>query len=237
MTISKLSKGSILSPNHYNGRAYKITRITIHEMAAVWTADRCGEWFKSQTRIASSNYGIGNDGKIMCYVEEQNAAWTSADWDNDNRAITIEVSNSYMGGDWPISDAAYKSLVALCADLHKRYGIPVQYKGYPADGHTEHKMFYNTACPGPYIHNLLASGKLINDIKKAMNQEGELVATKEEMKQIAQYSAEYVYGDADKKANLNMYNATHWGYLNTKKLVERVAAIEKKLDAVLAKLE
>lgn len=168
MTVSRLSKGSILSPNHYDGRAFKITRITIHEMAAVWTAQQCGWWFRDGTDNASSNYGIGNDGTIMCYVEEQNAAWTSANWDNDNRAITIEVSNSYMGGDWPISEAAYKSLVALCADICNRYGIVPNYNGTPNASFTEHKMFASTACPGPYIHALLTSGKIINDIRNAM---------------------------------------------------------------------
>ena len=231
VTVSKLSAKSILSPNHYAGRQYKVTRVTIHEMAAVWSAQRCGEWFAYQTRNASSNYGIGNDGTIMCYVEEQNAAWTSANYDNDNRAITIEVSNSLAGGDWPISDAAYRSLVALCADICTRYGIVPNYNGTPNASFTEHKMFSATACPGPYIHNLLASGKIIRDIRNKMaGTEGELVATKEEMKQIAKYCAEYVWGDADKKANLNMYNALHWAYNNTKKLVERVAVIEKALD-------
>lgn len=230
MTVSKLSKGSILSPNHYAGRAFKVTKVTIHEMAAVWSADRCGEWFKYQTNNASSNYGIGNDGKIMCYVEEQNAAWTSANWDNDNRAITIEVSNSYMGGDWPISDAAYRSLVALCADICTRYGIVPNYNGTPNASFTEHKMFYNTACPGPYIHNLLASGKLINDIKNKMNGEGELiVATQEEINRIAVAVNSYVYGDADKKADLNAYNTRRWTYSNTKDIISRIERLEKTL--------
>lgn len=169
MTISSLSSGSILSPNHYQGRAYPITKITIHEMAAVWTARRCGEFFRDSTRNASSNYGIGNDGDIMCYVDEDNAAWTSSNWENDNRAITIETSNSIMGEDWPISDKAYNSLVKLCADICLRYNIIPEYDGTPNASFTEHKMFANTACPGPYIHNLLASGKLIEDIRSAMS--------------------------------------------------------------------
>lgn len=183
MTVSSLSKGSILTPNHYDGRAFKITRVTIHEMAAVWTAQRCGEWFRDGTRNASSNYGIGNDGTIMCYVEEQNAAWTSANWDNDNRAITIEVSNSLMGGDWPISDAAYRSLVALCADICERYKIVPVYNGTPNASFTEHKMFAATACPGPYIHDLLASGKLIRDITAKMTEKEEIEMTLKEIQQ------------------------------------------------------
>ena len=168
MTISSLASGAIYTPNHYNGRAYPVTRVTIHEMAAVWTAQRCGEFFRDSTRNASSNYGIGNDGTIMCYVDEDNAAWTSADWDNDNRAITIEVSNSQMGGDWPISDAAYDSLIKLCADICNRYGIIPVYNGQKWASFTEHKMFANTACPGPYIHNLLANQKIIMDVRNAM---------------------------------------------------------------------
>ena len=168
MTVSSLSSGTIWTPNYYQGRAYPVTKVTIHEMAAVWTAQRCGEFFRDSTRNASSNYGIGNDGDIKCYVDEDNAAWTSSNWDNDNRAITIEVSNSYMGGDWPISDAAYQSLIKLCADICTRYKITPEYTGTKTASFTEHKMFSATACPGPYIHNLLESGKLIKDVKAAM---------------------------------------------------------------------
>ena len=31
-------------------------------------------------------------------------AWTSSSKSNDSQAITIEVSNSQTGGDWPISE-------------------------------------------------------------------------------------------------------------------------------------
>lgn len=235
MTVSKLSKGSILSHNHYAGRAFKITRVTIHEMAAVWTAERCGEWFKYGTSNASSNYGIGNDGKVMCYVEEQNAAWTSANWDNDNRAITIEVSNSYMGGEWPISAAAYNSLVALCADICNRYGIVPNYNGTPNASFTEHMMFASTACPGPYIHGLLASGKIIRDVTAKMKGE-DVAITQQEIDRIAAACNSYVYGAADKKANLNAYNAQHWGYEYARKAYDKAVALDKKLDQIIKKL-
>ena len=189
--VSTLSNGSILSPNHYSGRAYPVTKVTIHMMAAVWSADQCGVWFRDGTRNASSNYGIGDDGKIMCYVEEQNAAWTSSNWDNDNRAITIEVSNSQMGGDWPISAAAHKSLVALCADICTRYGIVPDYNGTPGASYTEHKMFAATSCPGPYIHNLLASGRLIGEIRNKMNGDDDIV-TEQDKKDIARLTAEEI---------------------------------------------
>ena len=223
MPISSLSKGNIFSPNHYNGRAYKVQGITIHMMAAVWSADQCGIWFARGTRNASSNYGIGNDGKIMCYVDEANAAWTSSSYDNDNRRITIEVSNSSYGGDWPISDAAYRSLVALCADICNRYGITPHYNGTPNASFTEHKMFAATSCPGPYIHNLLASGKIINDIKNAMN--GDEMITVEDKKDIARLTADEILNRAlavnGEKKPIPVWQLLSWAYHYAKGLFNR----------------
>lgn len=44
-------------------------------------------------RQASSNYGIGYDGRIGMYVEEKDRSWCSSNAANDNRAITIEVAS------------------------------------------------------------------------------------------------------------------------------------------------
>ena len=40
-------------------------------MAGVLSAEACGRIFQNANRQASSNYGIGNDGKIACYVGER----------------------------------------------------------------------------------------------------------------------------------------------------------------------
>ena len=262
MTVSNLASRSILTSNHYAGRAYNITRVTIHEMAAVWSAERCGLFFRDGTQNASSNYGIGNDGDIICYVEEQNAAWTSANWDNDNRAITIEVSNSFMGGDWPISGAAYESLVALCADICKRYGIMPEYNGTPYASFTEHKMFYPTACPGPYIHELLESGELINDIKAAMFPKPKPEPDKEELKMTLNEIKYAILGfkgawkDFDGKVHSNKADinqlineaARPWSYKNPnletkdtyqilRDIRDGVERIEDKLEDAIKKLD
>ena len=98
-------------------------------------------------------------------MHEKDRAWTSGSGSNDASHVTIEVSNSKVGGDWPISDKAYASLVKLCADICKRNGIPqLVYTGDKNGSLTEHKMFQATACPGPYLHNLIASGKLSQDV-------------------------------------------------------------------------
>ena len=167
MTKSKLTNYTRLSPNGYFPRSANISKITVHHMAGNLTVEQCGAVFASPSRYASSNYGIGTDGRIGCYVEEQNAAWTSSSYWNDNRAITIEVANSSTGGDWPVSDKAWKSLVKLCADICKRYGITPNYDGTTEASFTEHRMYAATSCPGPYLHTRMA--KLVKEVKEEMD--------------------------------------------------------------------
>lgn len=156
MSYSKLTSQYIpaSSSNHSQGRkGYKICKITPHHMAGKLTAAQCGNIFRNPARQASSNYGIGYDGEIACYVDEENRAWTSANKENDCQAITIEVANSSTGGDWPISDAAWKSLVNLCVDICQRYGFRLNYTGDKNGSLTRHNMFTNTTCPGPYLQS------------------------------------------------------------------------------------
>ena len=167
MTHSKLASFCMHSPNGYFPRSDSIRKVTIHHMAGVMTAEQCGNVFASSARQASSNYGIGNDGEIACYVEEENAAWTSSSYWNDNQAITLEVSNSYAGDPWPISDAAWKSMIKLCADICRRYNITPSYTGDTSGTFTEHRMFAATGCPGQYIHERMS--QIVKEVKAAMS--------------------------------------------------------------------
>ena len=156
MSYSKLTNKVMLAheSNYTKGRSgKKICKITPHHMATVWSAERCAESFQNPSRNASANYCIGNDGKIVCNVEEENRAWTSSSGENDNQAITIEVSNSTGAPEWKISDAAWNSLVNLCIDICKRYNFTLTFNGTPSGSLTMHKMFANTNCPGPYLES------------------------------------------------------------------------------------
>jgi uncharacterized alpha/beta hydrolase family protein len=121
-------------------------------MAGNLTIEQCGEIFAPKSRQASSNYGVGSDGRIALYVDESDRAWTSGSTANDNQAVTIEVANSAMGGDWPVSDKALAALIDLCADICKRNGIrQLNFTGDANGNLTMHKYFAATACPGPYL--------------------------------------------------------------------------------------
>lgn len=152
MSNSPLASFTRISPNSTRPRNNKILKITPHHCAGVMTAEQIANVFAPTSRQASSNYVIGNDGKVGLVVDEANRAWTSSSSANDNQAVTIEVSNSSTGGDWPVSAAAWNSLVKLCADICKRNGIKsLNWTGNANGNLTVHKFFAATACPGPYL--------------------------------------------------------------------------------------
>lgn len=150
---SKLASEFIASPSHQNGRKYPITRVTIHHTAAITTARVTANGFAQASRKASATYCVGNDGSIVQCVRESDMPWASSSYDNDNRAITIEVSNSEKYGQWPVGAKAMEALIALLVDICQRNpGIGrLRYTGDTTGNMTMHKWFANTQCPGPYL--------------------------------------------------------------------------------------
>lgn len=188
-TNSSLVNYTLLSPNYSKGRKC-INRITIHHMAGNLSVERCGQVFANKSRQASSNYGIGTDGRIGLYVSEANRSWCSSNGDNDRMAVTIEVADTTKGvtnKTWEISDKAYQSLINLCADICRRNGytsvMSIDYlvKGTIAQKTkiantyvapkgtlilTQHNYFASTACPADYIKKKW--NNIVSDINKAI---------------------------------------------------------------------
>lgn len=169
MSNSPLATQFIPSP-FFSRRTRKIDTITIHCMAIVGaTAAACGRLFQTAGKNASSNYGIGRDGEIALYVEEDKASWCSSNGANDNRAVTIEVANSAGWPDWPVNDKAWKSIVELCADICVRNGkrrmvwIPdkaqaLKYGAGPEEMNmTAHRWFAAKSCPGNYLYDRMGA--------------------------------------------------------------------------------
>ena len=170
MSNSNLVNVVIELPNCNKPRNNQIKKITIHHMAAVWTVERCGECFANPERQASSNYGIDSDGRVGLYVSESDRAWTSGNAENDNQAVTIEVSNCEMGGDWAVSNKAYAKLIELCVDICQRNGIErLNYTCDTSGNLTIHKMFQATSCPGPYLEARMSD--IANQVNKRLGVE------------------------------------------------------------------
>lgn len=153
MSNSKLVNYTKISPNS-SARTAKIDKITIHHMAGNLSVEACANCFATTSRQASSNYGVGTDGRIGLYVDESRRAWTSSNRDNDNRAVTIEVANDVNGGNWHVSDKALAATIDLCVDICQRNGIKkLNFTGDKTGNLTMHKWFANTLCPGPYLES------------------------------------------------------------------------------------
>lgn len=178
MSNSKLICCTILSPNHSGTRTMPIDRTSVHCMAGNLTVESCGQLFASPSREASSQYGIGSDGRIGQYVKEENRSWCTSSRANDQRAITIEVANNGGAPDWPVSDKAYAALLNLLTDICQRNGKTkvvwfsdkdkaLAYE--PKAGEmvlTVHRWFAAKACPGDYLFERHA--QIANEVNKRL---------------------------------------------------------------------
>ena len=152
MSNSSLVNYVRISPNSTNPRNDKVKKITIHHMAGNLSVETCGNVFAPSSKQASSNYGIGSDGRVGMYVEEKNRSWCSSSASNDNQAITIEVANNSGAPNWTVSDMALAKTIELCVDICKRNGIEkLNYTGDTSGNLTMHCWFAATSCPGPYL--------------------------------------------------------------------------------------
>lgn len=166
MSNSPLVDFTLISPHKTSPRVYPITKITIHHMAGDLTVEQCGQLF--QRREAASNYGIDNKGRVGMYVEEKDRAWCSANYDNDHRAINIELANDGGEPNWHVSDKVIQKCIELCVDICKRNGIDkLIFTGDKNGNLTQHNYFVNTACPGPYLKTKF--GYIAEEVNRLLN--------------------------------------------------------------------
>ena len=172
-TNSKLVSYTKISPNKSVGRRSKIDTITIHCVVGQLSVETIGNVFTPASRQASSNYGIGSDGRIGMYVEEKDRSWCTSSASNDHRAITIECASD-LKHPYAITQTVYNSLINLLVDICKRNEIKsLLWKGdkgligqVDKQNITVHRWFANTACPGDYIYNKL--GQIAVDVNKKL---------------------------------------------------------------------
>lgn len=160
MSNSPLVNYTKISPNKSSPRNHKIDTVTIHCVVGQCSVETLGNVFAPTSRQASSNYGIGYDGRIGMYVEERDRSWCSSNAANDNRAITIEVASDTKEP-YAVNAKAYAALIDLLADICKRNGIKeLVWSTNKADrvnhkngcNMTVHRDYANKSCPGTYLY-------------------------------------------------------------------------------------
>lgn len=162
-TNSPMVSYTKLSPNHSGQRTHSIDRITPHCVVGQCSVETLGNIFLPVSRQASSNYGIGPDGRVGMYVEEKNRSWCSSSNANDQRAVTIECASDTTEP-YAFRDVVYQTLIKLCVDICKRNGKTkllwlgdktktLSYTPKPDEMVlTVHRWFANKSCPGNWMY-------------------------------------------------------------------------------------
>ena len=213
MSNSKLISCTLISPNKNSPRNHKIDTITIHCVVGQCSAERIGEIFKPTSRQASSNYGIGYDGRIGLYVDEADRSWCSSSAANDNRAITIEVASDTKHP-YAVNDKAYAALLDLVEDICRRNGIKKLVWSTSKDDRVNHKNgcnmtvhrdYANKACPGDYLYN--RHGEIAAEVNRRLG----VPAEEQKPEQKPQDDAKSLYrvqlGAFEKKDNATAFAA------------------------------
>ena len=176
-TNSSLVSYTKLSPNHSGQRTHSIDRITPHCVVGQCSVETLGNIFYPSSRQASSNYGIGADGRVGMYVEEKNRSWCSSSNANDQRAVTIECASDTTEP-YAFKDVVYQKLIALCVDICKRngkkkllwLGDKTKTLDYSPKSDemvlTVHRWFANKSCPGDWLYSRL--GDLASKVTAAL---------------------------------------------------------------------
>ncbi len=182
-TNSPLVSYTKLSPNHSGQRNHAIDTITIHCVVGQCSVETLGNIFAPTSRQASSNYGVGVDGRIGMYVEEKNRSWCTSSAANDHRAITIEVASDTTEP-YAVRDNVFAALLDLVTDICKRNGIKklvwstnktdrVNHKN--GCNMTVHRDYANKSCPGKYLYD--RHGEIAAEVNKRLGADEPKVET------------------------------------------------------------
>lgn len=186
MSNSPLVSYTRISPNKNSPRNHAIDTITIHCVVGQCSVETLGNIFAPTSRQASSNYGIGFDGKIGMYVEEKDRSWCSSSGANDHRAITIEVASDTKHP-YAVNDKAFAALIDLVTDICQRNGIKkLVWSTNKADrvnhrngcNMTVHRDYANKSCPGDYLYN--RHGQIADEVNKRLGSYQEPVVEKDD---------------------------------------------------------
>ena len=174
MSNSALVNYTKISPNRTSPRKNKIDTITIHCVVGQCSVETLGAIFAPSSRQASSNYGVGYDGRFGMYCEEKDRSWCSSSAANDNCAITIEVASDTTEP-YAVNDKAYAALLDLVTDICRRNGIKKlvwSTKKSERVNHlngcnlTVHRDYANKSCPGNYLYE--RQGAIAAEVNKRL---------------------------------------------------------------------
>lgn len=175
MNNSKLVSYVAYSPNNSGQRTMPVDRITPHCVVGQLGVKDIGALFSKTSYKASSNYGIGSDGSVGLYVDEDKRSWCSSSSANDQRSITIECASDTVHP-YAMAQCVYDKLVDLCVDICQRYKksrliwIPNKQTALSYNPNSDemlltvHRWYAKKECPGEWLYSRLgALAKTVTD--------------------------------------------------------------------------
>lgn len=158
----------LLTINKYSRtgeRQNKIQYIVVHYVGNANTSATANRNYfnnlsKTHKTYASSHYIIGLDGEIIRCIPDDEVAFHSGSYGMNRKSIGIE--NCHPDWNGKFSDNTYNSLVELCADLCKKYNIPI-------NNVIRHYDVTGKSCPKYYVEHQAEWNKLKQDIYNKIN--------------------------------------------------------------------
>lgn len=203
-------KQALLTKNPYSRpgtKLSKVSKIVVHWVGnANSTAQANRNYFeslKTKKIYASSHYIIGLEGEILQCIPEDEVAYHAT----VANGYSIGIENCHPDWNGKFNDKTYGSLIELCADLCKRYGLDAQ------KDIIRHYDVTKKDCPRYYVKNTSAWIKLIQDVKTLM-----------EVKQKDQELMEAVQGIIDFGVTIDI---NVWGDVETMNMKYAKLLIEK----------
>lgn len=154
---------------------------------------------KSKRVYASSQYIIGLQGEIIRDIPENEVAYHAGNLTVNRNSIGIECCHPDWTGKF--NSATYNSLVELCVDLCRRYGLT-------ANNIIRHYDVTRKECPKYYVKNPIEWIEFKNDVASRLGQASQVVEeiVKGEDEEVRRYengkTKEIVYSDTDCKIKL-----------------------------------
>lgn len=126
-------------------------------------------------RNSHPTYHIDRQGITSGIVHPSRQPFSTAH-DVDNIAITFEIDNASVGGEWPITDESMEALIQVLLDHERqsdRTGFALNLRGVNQREFFIgwHSQYAATACPGPYITKRL--DWLVNELNRRRVSSGE----------------------------------------------------------------
>jgi peptidoglycan hydrolase-like protein with peptidoglycan-binding domain len=115
----------------------------------------------ANTRNSHPTYHIANSGAVTGIVHPERRPYSTGGTPDPN-AVTFEIDNSSVGGDWPVSSEAVESLIDVIV-FHASQS-PRAGKGFALNQKDVtqaeffiawHSQYKATACPGPFLNSQL----------------------------------------------------------------------------------